>query len=144
VPTVRRAQPKDADAVLALLAGLGRPAVGEDPAAQRAVFLDHLDYDDATIFLAEEEDVIAGVVSLWLRPRLNWPTLEAWIPDLYVEPAHRRRGVARALLDACVAEARRRGCHSVWLESGRGRNEAHALYAAYGFERTGRTYRLGL
>ena len=42
MPTVRRAETRDADAVLALLEGLGRPEVAEDPSGQRAVFVDPL------------------------------------------------------------------------------------------------------
>ena len=144
MPTVRKATPRDVDAVLALLAALGRPAVAEDPAPQRGVFLDHLAYDDATIFVAEQENEVVGVASFWLRPRLNWASLEGWIPDLIVHPDHRRQGIARALLDACAAEARRRGCHALRLESGYDRVEAHRLYEAYGFRDAGRFYRLDL
>ena len=118
MPTVRRAETRDADAVLALLEGLGRPEVAEDPSGQRAVFVDHLGYDDATVFVAEEDGLLVGMASLWLRPRLNWLTLEAWVPDLFVDQAYRRLGVGRALLEACAAEARRRGCHRLSLASG--------------------------
>jgi ribosomal protein S18 acetylase RimI-like enzyme len=78
------------------------------------------------------------------RPRLDWTTLEAWIPDLYVDPGFRRRGAARALLDACVEEARERKCHRLVLESGHERTEAHQLYEAYGFVHSGRAYGLVL
>jgi ribosomal protein S18 acetylase RimI-like enzyme len=141
---VRRAQPADADAVLRLLAELGRPAVGPKEERQRSVFLDHLAAADAAVFVAEDESEVAGVVSLWIRPRLNWTTPEAWIPDLYVAETHRRRGYARALLDACVGEARRRGCHRLVLESGHERVAAHRLYEGYGFVHGGRVYGLGL
>jgi ribosomal protein S18 acetylase RimI-like enzyme len=144
VPTVRRAEPGDADAVLGLLAELGRPAVAADPDRQRAVFRDHLAYDDAAVFVIEDGGEVAGVVSLWIRPRLNWPTPEAWVPDLYVAEPFRRRGLARGLLDACVREARRRGCHRLVLESGHERAEAHLLYEAYGFVHGGRAYGLPL
>lgn len=33
------------------------------------------------------------------------------IEELYVVPSHRRRGVARALVEAALAEAARLGCH---------------------------------
>jgi ribosomal protein S18 acetylase RimI-like enzyme len=144
VPTVRRAETRDADAVLVLLEGLGRPEVAEDPSAQRAVFLDHLGYDDATIFVAEEDGIVAGIASLWLRPRLNWVTLEAWVPDLFVDAAYRRLGLGRALLEACAAEARRRGCHRLTLASRHHRKEAHLLYEALGFVEAGRHYVLEL
>jgi GNAT superfamily N-acetyltransferase len=144
VPIVRRAETRDADAVLALLEGLGRPEVAEDASGQRAVFVDHLGYDDATVFVAEQDGVVAGVASLWLRPRLNWVTLEAWVPDLFVDPAYRRLGLGRALLEACAAEARRKGCHRLSLDSGHQRTEAHLLYEDLGFVHAGRHYVLTL
>ena len=126
------------------MAGLGRPEVHDDPADQARVFQEHLEHPDAEIFVAELDGSIAGAVSLWFRPRLNWPTPEGWIPDLYIDPAFRRRGAARALLDACVAAARTRGCHRLILESGHERAEAHQLYDSYGFVHSGRAYGLPL
>jgi ribosomal protein S18 acetylase RimI-like enzyme len=142
--TVRLAEPRDADGVLALMEGLTRPAVAEDPRPQREVFLAHLDHADAQVYVAEIDEQVAGAVSLWIQPRLNWTTPQAWIPDLYVDPAFRRRGAARALLDACADEARRRGCHALVLESGHQRAEAHRLYESYGFEHYARAYKLTL
>jgi ribosomal protein S18 acetylase RimI-like enzyme len=141
---VRPAEPRDADAVLALMEGLTRPAVADDPEPQRDVFLGHLENEDASVFVAELDGEIAGAVSLWIQPRLNWTTPQAWIPDLYVDPAFRRRGAGRALLDACADEARRRGCHVLVLESGHHREEAHQLYEAYGFTHYARAYALQL
>jgi ribosomal protein S18 acetylase RimI-like enzyme len=142
--TVRRATPRDADDVLGLLAELGRPAVAADAAPQRDVFLAHLAADEAAVFVAEEGGQVGGVVSFWIRPRLNWTTPEAWVPDLYVAERFRRRGLARALLDACTGAARRHSCHRLVLESGHHRAEAHALYERYGFTHTGRQYELRL
>jgi GNAT superfamily N-acetyltransferase len=140
VVRVRRAERKDVDAVLALMAGLGRPTVSDDPSSQREVVRLHLELPDAVVFLAEVDGVVAGAASLWFRPRLNWTTPEAWVPDLYVDPSYRRRGAGRALLDACVEAARDRGCHRLVLESGTERAEAHQLYQAYGFVHGGRAY----
>lgn len=141
---VRRAEPRDADRVLALMEGLTRPAVADDPAPQREVFLTHLELEDAAIFVAEADGELAGAVSLWIQPRLNWTTPQGWIPDLYVDPAFRRRGAARALLDACADLCRARGCHVLVLESGHHRAEAHQLYESYGFEHYARAYSLRL
>jgi ribosomal protein S18 acetylase RimI-like enzyme len=141
---VRRAEARDGDAVLALMEDLTRPAVAEDPGPQKKVFLAHLEDDDADVFVAEIDGRVAGAASLWIQPRLNWTTPQAWIPDLYVDPAFRRRGVARALLDACAEEARRRGCHRLVLVSGHHRAEAHLLYESYGFEHYARAYALAL
>ncbi len=141
---VRKAEPRDAEAVLALMARLGRPEVAENPSEQADVFQSHLKAPDAAVFVAELDGTVAGAVSLWFRPRLNWTTLEAWIPDLYVDPDFRRRGAARALLDACADAARERGCHRLTLESGHERAEAHQLYDTFGFTNEGRFYYLAL
>jgi GNAT superfamily N-acetyltransferase len=80
------------------------------------------------------------------------------VPDLYVAERYRRWGLARALLDACVREAKRRGClpkqskppGEGWpslgglLESGHQREAVHRLYERYGFVHGGRTYGLPL
>lgn len=143
---VRPAEPRDADAVLALMEGLTRPAVADDPEPQRDVFLAHLEHENAAVYVADADGELAGAVSLWIQPRLNWTTPQAWIPDLYVEPAFRRRGAARALLDACVAEARRRGCRATRPGvHGHTRGRAdHQLYESYGFEHFARAYALKL
>src|SRR5262249_45153093 len=105
--------------------------------------LDHLAFDDAVVLVAEDEGVV-GVASLWIRPRLNWMAPEAWIPDLYVDPAHRKQGIAHALVDACAREAKRRGCHRLELESGHPREDAPVFYEAYGFTHAARRYELPL
>jgi ribosomal protein S18 acetylase RimI-like enzyme len=141
---VREAERRDADRVLKLLEDLTRPAVAEDPRPQREVFFEHLARDDCRVYVAELDGETAGAVSLWIQPRLNWTTPQGWIPDLYVDEAYRRRGAARALLDACAEECRRRGCHVLTLESGHHRAEAHQLYESYGFIHHARAYLLAL
>jgi ribosomal protein S18 acetylase RimI-like enzyme len=141
---VREAEARDADAVLRLMEELTRPPVADDPRPQRDVFLAHLEQADCRIYVAEFGGDVGGAVSLWIQPRLNWTTPQGWIPDLYVAPAFRRRGAARALLDACVDECRRRGCHVLTLESGHHRAEAHRLYESYGFVHHARAYILKL
>jgi ribosomal protein S18 acetylase RimI-like enzyme len=143
VPRIRRAEPRDVDAVLGLLAGLGRPPA-DDPEPQRQVFLDHLAFDDAAVFVAEDEGAVVGVASLWIRPRLSMTTAEAWLAELCVAPTHRRRGAGRELVDACVREAQRRGCHRLVLECASEREDAHGFYEACGFRHTARRYELGL
>ncbi len=140
----RPATTGDTGEILALMAELGRPAVADDPAVQREIVLAHLAHPDGMVLVVDGDGELAGAASLWIRPRLNWVTPEAWLPDLVVRPAYRRRGIATALLDACVAEARSRGCHALKLESGHDRADAHPLYERYGFDAFGNAYRLRL
>ena len=130
--------------MLELMAELGRPAVAADPAEQRAVYQAYLADPNTSVFVAELDGELVGAAGLVVRARLNWPTAEAWISDLVVLPDRRRRGAGRALLDACTAYARSRGCHLVRLDCGVCRSEAHELYEAYGFTRAGYDFQLQL
>jgi GNAT superfamily N-acetyltransferase len=68
-----------------------------------------------------------------------------WVEELYVVPAARRRGVARALLMRAREEALRRGFRGIDLEVVPSQTGALALYRALGFEelhRLRRTLRL--
>ena len=73
---VRPAEPRDADAVLALMEGLTRPAVAEDPELQREVFLAHLAHEDARLRRRGGRGG-RGAASLWFQPRLNWTSPQA-------------------------------------------------------------------
>jgi GNAT superfamily N-acetyltransferase len=58
----------------------------------------------------------------------------AWsVRDLYVTPAHRRRGIARVLLQHVIDDARQAGAHRVSLQTETGNTPALTLYAAAGF-----------
>jgi ribosomal-protein-alanine N-acetyltransferase len=63
---------------------------------------------------------------------------EAEILTLGVVPAARRRGIARALLDAFLAAARQRGARRAFLEVAEDNRAALALYTTIGFAAVGR------
>ena len=55
------------------------------------------------------------------------------IKRMYVRPHARCRGIARAVLDALEAEARRLGLRRLRLETGNRQHEAIALYSRAGY-----------
>lgn len=63
---------------------------------------------------------------------------EAELLTLAVDPAARRRGLARALVQDFLAEARARAAESAFLEVAEANAPARALYAAAGFAQAGR------
>jgi ribosomal-protein-alanine N-acetyltransferase len=63
---------------------------------------------------------------------------EAEILTLAVDPAHRRQGLARALLTASLAAAQAAGAEAVFLEVAADNIAALGLYQSEGFERVGR------
>ncbi len=63
---------------------------------------------------------------------------ECEILALGVVPRQRRAGIGAALLASVVAEARRRGAQTLFLEVAEDNTAARALYAAQGFGQIGR------
>jgi GNAT superfamily N-acetyltransferase len=59
---------------------------------------------------------------------------------IYVLPERWGTGIGGMLLDAVIDEAKRRGCHRIFLWTHERQNErAHRLYRSCGFTPTGRT-----
>lgn len=58
---------------------------------------------------------------------------EAWINNIAVDAAYRRRGIARMLMDDALARSRAAGAKAVYLEVAVDNAPAQRLYDAYGF-----------
>lgn len=69
---------------------------------------------------------------------LSFAADEAEIINLGVVPSARRKGLARMLLEAALAEARTRGILTMFLEVAEDNAPARALYAGAGFVEAGR------
>jgi ribosomal protein S18 acetylase RimI-like enzyme len=143
--TVRSAQETDFARVTELLEALGRARVTHDSyALARQVYLNQLADPDAAHLVAIDNGVVAGFCALHFRTRLNHTTPQAWIPDLFVDPATRGRGAAKSLLIEAERLGRERGCYELTLESGYERSEAHLLYSAAGMQDAGKYFRKAL
>jgi ribosomal protein S18 acetylase RimI-like enzyme len=80
-----------------------------------------------------DDDGIHGFATVEYEP---WHTrLVLWF--LYIAPAWRRRGVARALLDEVEAYGRDCGANNVWLETSNVNVPAVAAYERLGFSLCG-------
>jgi ribosomal protein S18 acetylase RimI-like enzyme len=101
-------------------------------------FTRELERKAARILVAEDEGAIVGYAYATLEDR-NWnDLLDACgkLNDIYVDAAARRRGVARALVDAVFAWFRERNAPRVVLLSAWQNPEAHAFFESLGFRRT--------
>jgi GNAT superfamily N-acetyltransferase len=87
---------------------------------------------DLDVLAARAEGRVVGVAVLAYRPSISAAGLFASIEDLYVEPAARRRGVGRALLEAVGGRCAARGVS--YVEAQVEDEEAAAFYAALGYE----------
>lgn len=95
----------------------------------REMYLAELENPDVSYcFLAKtEEGAVVGFCSFWRV--LD----ELHINNLAVSPAHRRRGVASALLMHVLREGAALGATRATLEVRRSNEEARALYQRFGF-----------
>ena len=137
---VRRADyraPADRAALVALLDAYARdPMGGGTPLADdvKARLCDELAVlPSAASFIAWIGDEAVGLVNTFegystfkARPLLN-------VHDIAVLPAQRGRGVGQALLAACEAHARERGCCKLTLEVLSGNQRALRSYQRFGF-----------
>ena len=80
------------------------------------------------LYLAEIDGQAAGTCGL----KEAAPGV-AEIKRMYVDPAYRGQGVARALLDRVIADGRAAGHRALQLETAVWMVEAHALYRSCGF-----------
>lgn len=85
----------------------------------------------ARCLVAETGDVLGFVIVRAIAG-------EAEILTIAVDPAARRRGVARALMDSAVVWAQAMGAAALFLEAAEDNHAALALYEALGFETAGR------
>lgn len=105
-----------------------------DTEGSRAFLRERLAKGEAVVFMALSEDRPAGFTLLYpsyssvRRGRLFI------LNDLFVDRAHRQRGVGRLLLDAAVEFARAEGALGLQLETQRTNTVAQALYLEQGWE----------
>jgi GNAT superfamily N-acetyltransferase len=102
---------------------------------------------DVTIYLAELGPEPVGTACLSVLPNLTYDCRpSAFIEAVVVTYAHRRKGVARSLVEHQLGDARRAGCHKVQLLSHKrhAHDGAHALYASLGFVAEAEGFRLYL
>lgn len=100
-------------------------------------FHDALASDARRMYFATACDTAPGARVLGYV--IAWYVLdEGEIGNVAVAPDARRMGVGAALLDAALAEARRRGVRVMHLEVRESNAAARALYATRGFEEVGR------
>jgi ribosomal protein S18 acetylase RimI-like enzyme len=141
---VREAGMDDLEAVVALrlqlLAEEARSPLFARPRpdiAEQAVLLTQAQLASRTdaIFLATEGDSAIGLLrcSISRGPRLVRPSRYGFITSAYVHPAHRRRGILRAMLTKGEAWCRARGLREVRLHCTVENTEGNASWEALGY-----------
>ena len=140
---IRPARAEDAAALVALGASVGSEegawlltSTGWRSAADERRYLRALKrYPDAAVYVAEEDGVLVGRLSLARDPH----PASHHVADLglMVAEGHRRRGVGRMLLEQAAAWAHEAGVSKLELHVFPWNEPAIRLYETFGFEREG-------
>jgi ribosomal protein S18 acetylase RimI-like enzyme len=129
---VRVATQADADAVGRLLHDFQVEFADETPGAGAIA-------ERVRELIGSEETVVLvvgapdGLAVLRLRPSIFRPALECYLAELYVAASRRGRGLGRALMEAAMDEARRRGADYMDLGTSEADVAARRLYESLGF-----------
>jgi ribosomal protein S18 acetylase RimI-like enzyme len=107
----------------------GEETPESDVIANRAAAL--IESDEMTVLFAG--DGPDGFAELRFRPSLYTGALDAYLEELYVVPERRGHGLGRALLDAAMDHARKRGAAHIDLGTSEDDVAARALYESAGF-----------
>jgi ribosomal protein S18 acetylase RimI-like enzyme len=97
-----------------------------------------LDEPNIIVLVAVNEDEVIGYTYAGLEG-LDYMSLRGpagVLYDIVVDPAHRRGGIGRALLDATVASLKTRGAPMVVLSTAERNEPAQRLFASAGFRPT--------
>ncbi len=96
------------------------------------MFTDELDHSDTRTYnVALLDDVVVGFAGVLIQVG------EAHITNVAVDPAHRRRGIARVLLLHTLRSAISQGATAATLEVRAGNMGAQRLYHEFGFSPAG-------
>jgi len=110
-----------------------------DAVAARAYLRARLRNGESTVFLAWQNGDAGRRAVGFTQLYPCWASLRlapSWVLyDLYVEASARRSGVAQALLERALAQARAAGASVVTLETAVDNTSAQALYESTGWKR---------
>lgn len=135
--TVHHLQPEDTDRFHAMLDVFGT-AFGEvdtyGTARPGAAYLGRLLRSPTFIALVamEEGGSVIGGLAAYELPKFEQERSEIYIYDLAVDAAHRRRGVATALIREVQRIAAERGAWVIFVQADQGDDPAIALYTGLG------------
>jgi ribosomal protein S18 acetylase RimI-like enzyme len=94
---------------------------------------------EGDVMVAEKDERLVGTVTLYAKPSTSgeaeWP--EGWcgVRLLGVDPQYRGMGIARALMDECLAKCRKHGHKAVGLHTAEIMDIAKGMYERMGFKR---------
>lgn len=135
MPTARLAVPSDLAALFDLFRASEVSAAAEPQARAEAIWQRTLARDDIAVLVSAAGDRIVATCMLMTAPNLlRSGRQHGFLENVVTHPEFQSRGHGRAVVAAALAEAWRRDCHHVLMQSGRRDPRVHCFYETCGFE----------
>jgi ribosomal protein S18 acetylase RimI-like enzyme len=131
---IRRAGAQDAAALLALVAALNRDQGDPDDLLTEARLRDDVIGSPTTLAMVAQagDGALVGYATAHPTYETGHAERGLYVGDLFVDPAHRRQGIARALLAAVARAGLAQGARHLWLTAKDANTAAHAFYRRLG------------
>lgn len=93
---------------------------------------DYLDKPCNILLAATQEGAVIGALAAYVLQKFEQARSEIYIYDLAVDEAHRRKGIATALIEQLKSMARERGVWVIYVQADYGDDPAINLYTKLG------------
>ncbi len=106
------------------------------PLPTREELMALINSEASKLWIARESDSRSLIIGMLTLTVYRVPTgIRSIVEDVAVDSNFRRRGIARALMEAAISFARHAGADGIALTSNPQREAANLLYQSMGFER---------
>ena len=95
-------------------------------------------------FLATENRQTVGRAYLYILKNDIHEAPFGFLEDVFVEEAHRKKGVGSELIKAVIAEAIARGCYKLICTARHEKQDVHSYYKKFGFADHGLEFRMDI
>ena len=93
---------------------------------------DYLDRPGNILLAATQDGAVIGALAAYVLQKFEQARSEVYIYDLAVDEAHRRKGIAMALIEQLKVVARERGAYVIYVQADYGDDPAINLYSKLG------------
>ena len=95
----------------------------------------------AYLWVAEFENEIIGFIAFSVRSVVRKPRPILEVDELFVNPLHRRKGVAKKFFINMEKLAKQNNYYMISIESDLDRKDAHVFYESMGYEKAGYSFK---
>jgi len=135
-PIIRQANFNDCLSIMSLMSQLGYPMTNEELLQRMKIYLNA---NDSQIFVAEQENIIVGVVAITSWHAFVGAKKVCRVSALVIDEKYRGFGIGRSLMAATEDYARKQECLFIELTSAlhRAKDGAHDFYKKLGYGNSG-------